>query len=57
MVGNPEFAIVDEAYPYIARRLLTDEAPRLRAALKYMLYGKSAVMDTDRLIDLLQALG
>jgi len=56
LVGNPEFAIVDEAYPYIARRLLTDEAPRLRAALKYMLYGKSAVMDTDRLIDLLQAL-
>lgn len=36
LVGNPEFAIVDEAYPYIAKRLLTDESPRLQAALKYM---------------------
>jgi aarF domain-containing kinase len=35
-VGNPNFAIVDEAYPYIARRLLTDKSPRMRAALRYM---------------------
>ena len=32
LVGNPEFAIIDEAYPYIARRLMTDNSPRLRAA-------------------------
>ena len=30
LVGNPGFAIVDEAYPYISKRLLTDESPRLR---------------------------
>ncbi|KAL6749542.1 ABC1 family-domain-containing protein [Haematococcus lacustris] len=56
LVGNPEFAIVDEAYPYIARRLLTDESPRLREALRYMVYGRTNVFDADRLIDLLIAL-
>ncbi|KAH9559914.1 hypothetical protein CY35_06G080200 [Sphagnum magellanicum] len=34
LVGNPDFAIVDEAYPYIAQRLLTDSSPRLREALR-----------------------
>lgn len=56
LVGNPDFAIVDEAFPYIAKRLLTDDTPRLRAALQYMVYGKSNVFDADRLIDLLMAL-
>eukprot|EP00595_Chromulina_sp_UTEXLB2642_P002956 CAMPEP_0196768098 /NCGR_PEP_ID=MMETSP1095-20130614/42333_1 /TAXON_ID=96789 ORGANISM="Chromulina nebulosa, Strain UTEXLB2642" /NCGR_SAMPLE_ID=MMETSP1095 /ASSEMBLY_ACC=CAM_ASM_000446 /LENGTH=469 /DNA_ID=CAMNT_0042137185 /DNA_START=816 /DNA_END=2222 /DNA_ORIENTATION=- len=57
LVGNPEFAIVDEAYPYISRRLLTDDTPRLRAALRYMIYGKNnKVLDVDRVIDMLQAL-
>ena len=51
-----QFAIVDEAYPYISKRLLTDESPRLRAALRYMVYGKGEVFDVDRMIDLLQAL-
>jgi predicted unusual protein kinase regulating ubiquinone biosynthesis (AarF/ABC1/UbiB family) len=36
LVGNPDFAIVDEAYPFVAKRLLTDDSPRLRAALQYM---------------------
>ena len=56
LVGNPQFAIVDEAYPYISRRLLTDDSPRLRAALRYMVYGQSQTFDVDRMIDLLQAL-
>merc|ERR1719421_708926 len=55
LVGNPQFAIVDEAYPYIAKRLLTDDSPRLRAALRYMVYGNSKSFDAERLIDLLQA--
>lgn len=53
-VGNPGFAIVDEAYPYISKRLLTDDSPRLREALRYMIYGKGNVFDVERLIDLLQ---
>jgi len=56
LVGNPNFAIIDEAYPYIARRLMTDESPRLKRTLKYMVYGRENEFDADRLIDLLQAL-
>ncbi|KAG9136132.1 hypothetical protein Leryth_003746 [Lithospermum erythrorhizon] len=55
LVGNPEFAIVDEAYPYIAQRLLTDESPRLRNALRYTIYGKSGVFDAERFIDVMEA--
>ncbi|KAJ8600957.1 hypothetical protein CTAYLR_006314 [Chrysophaeum taylorii] len=56
LVGNPDFAIVDEAWPYISRRLLTDPSPRMRAALKYMVYGRSRRFDVDRMIDMLLAL-
>jgi aarF domain-containing kinase len=56
LVGNPTFAIIDEAYPYIARRLMTDDSPRLKKALRYMVYGKEGQFDAERLIDLLQAL-
>ena len=56
LVGNPEFAIIDEAYPYIARRLMTDNSPRLKAALRYMVYGREGSFDAEKLIDLLQAL-
>ncbi|XP_072995694.1 uncharacterized protein [Typha latifolia] len=55
LVGNPDFAIVDEAYPYVAQRLLTDESPRLRNALRYTIYGKSGVFDAERFIDVMQA--
>eukprot|EP00897_Mesotaenium_endlicherianum_P003763 jgi/Mesen1/3414/ME000192S02579 len=55
LVGNPDFAIVDEAYPYIAQRLLTDPSPRLRAALKYTLYGRSDTFNADRFIDIMEA--
>ena len=54
-MGNPDFALVDEAYPYISKLLLTDDSPRLRAALTYMVYGKRRVFDAERLIDLLQS--
>ncbi|KAL9258255.1 hypothetical protein AKJ16_DCAP11482 [Drosera capensis] len=55
LVGNPDFAIVDEAYPYIAQRLLTDESPRLRNALRYTIYGKTGNFDAERFIDVMQA--
>ena len=56
LVGNPEFAIIDEAFPYIARRLLTDKSPRLQKTLRYMVYGRKGDFDAEKLIDLLQAL-
>lgn len=55
LVGNPDFAIVDEAYPYIAQRLLTDNSPRLRNALRYTIYGKSGIFDAERFIDVMEA--
>lgn len=55
LVGDPEFAIVDEAFPYIAKRLMTDDSPRLRAALRYMVYGQRDTFDAERIIDLLDA--
>jgi len=55
LVGDPGFAIVDEAYPYLSKMLLTDSSPRLREALKYTIYGKEGVFDVDRVIDILQA--
>ena len=55
LVGDPSFALVDEAYPYISKRLLTDSSPRLRASLQYMVYGTGKVFDADRLIDILES--
>lgn len=55
LTANPDFAIVDEAYPYISQRLLTDDSPRLRESLRYMVYGKNNVFDAERIVDLLDA--
>ena len=42
---------------YISKRLLTDDSPRLRAALRYMVYGRAESLQTSKsMIDLLQAL-
>jgi hypothetical protein len=35
---DPDFKVLGEAYPYIAKRLLTDPAPELRSSLKELLF-------------------
>ncbi|XP_028079655.1 uncharacterized protein LOC114281406 [Camellia sinensis] len=55
LVGDPDFAIIDEAYLYIAQRLLTDESPCLMSSLRYTIYGKFGVFDAERFIDVMQA--
>ena len=35
---DPSYSIVQECFPYIARRLLSDNHPRTRAALQQLLY-------------------
>lgn len=47
-----DFAIVDECFPYIARRLLADDSPRMQGALKTFLYGRSQRINVQRLEDL-----
>ena len=39
LTANEDYSIVSEAFPYLSRRLLTDDSPRAKAALRSMLYG------------------
>ena len=55
LTADENFAIIDESYPYLSKRLLTDDSPRLRAALRYMVYGRSSTFDAERIIDLMEA--
>ncbi len=50
---NPEFKIVDIAYPYVARRLLRGETPSLRARLLEVLF-KDGKFQWQRLENMLQ---
>lgn len=47
---DPNYSILQECYPYLAKRLLTDNSPRSRAALKNMIY-KDGQLATDKLIE------
>eukprot|EP00471_Norrisiella_sphaerica_P006270 CAMPEP_0184479412 /NCGR_PEP_ID=MMETSP0113_2-20130426/1150_1 /TAXON_ID=91329 /ORGANISM="Norrisiella sphaerica, Strain BC52" /LENGTH=896 /DNA_ID=CAMNT_0026857495 /DNA_START=618 /DNA_END=3308 /DNA_ORIENTATION=- len=47
--ANPDYSIVSECYPYLARRLLTDDHPRANAALKTILFGGQDTIDVDQL--------
>ena len=47
---DENYAIIQECYPYLARRLFTDDSPRARDALSAMLYGPGA--DASQGLDL-----
>jgi predicted unusual protein kinase regulating ubiquinone biosynthesis (AarF/ABC1/UbiB family) len=36
---DANYAIIDECFPYVARRMLADDSPRMRAALQSFVYG------------------
>jgi len=38
---SDDYSIVKQAFPYLSRRLLTDNSPRAKAALRSMIYGSS----------------
>lgn len=50
---EPEFKVLSKAYPYIAKRLLTDPSPQLRASLKDLLF-KDGSFRWNRLENLLR---
>jgi hypothetical protein len=54
---DPDYAIVQECMPYLSRRLLTDNNPRMRAALRQLLYGRGNRLDVERLSRMVSALG
>ncbi|KAK9823974.1 hypothetical protein WJX72_006718 [[Myrmecia] bisecta] len=54
---DPDYAIVKECFPYLSRRLLTDNHPRMRAALRQLLYGDKTRLDIARLQSLAAGFG
>jgi predicted unusual protein kinase regulating ubiquinone biosynthesis (AarF/ABC1/UbiB family) len=50
---DPNFKVLSEAYPYVAKRLLTDPAPELRESLKDLLF-KDSGFRWNRLENLLK---
>lgn len=50
---DPDFKVLSKAYPYVARRLLSDPAPELRASLKDLLF-KEGQFRWNRLENLLR---
>lgn len=50
---DPNFKVLSKAYPYVAKRLLTDPAPELRTSLKDLLF-KDGDFRWNRLENLLQ---
>jgi len=55
LTGDPEFKIIDEAYPYIAKRLLTDDSEYMKKALNNLILDKKGNLDIEELIDLLES--
>ena len=53
---DPQFKVLSKAYPYVAKRLLTDPAPQLRASLKDLLF-KDGSFRWNRLENLLRNAG
>lgn len=49
---DPNFKVLSKAYPYVAKRLLTDPAPELRASLRDLLF-KDGTFRWNRLENLL----
>ena len=41
---DPRYSIVKECFPYLARRLLTEDTPRMRKMLRSFLYGKDGTV-------------
>ncbi|EKX49226.1 hypothetical protein GUITHDRAFT_175426 [Guillardia theta CCMP2712] len=54
MIADDNYSILQECYPYLARRLVTDSSPRTRVALKEMLYGSASAssLNVSRLVNL-----
>ncbi len=50
---DPEFKVLSKAYPYVAKRLLTDPSPELRTSLRELLF-KDGELRWNRLENLLR---
>lgn len=48
LTADPTYSIVDECFPYLCRRLLTDDSARMREALRTFLYGDKKQLSVAR---------
>lgn len=48
------YSIVNQCFPFLARRLLTDDSPRVRLALKSFLYGSEQQLKVERVNDMIE---
>lgn len=54
LASDPNYKVLGAAYPWVARRLLTDTSPELRATLRRLLYDDSGMFRFDRMESLLE---
>jgi len=54
--SDPDYAILQECFPYLAKRLLSDDSPRARGALRTLLYGTGDELNLDQLQKVTQGL-
>lgn len=50
--SDPDYSILQECYPYLAKRLISDDSPRARGALRMLLYGKGDELDLSKVQEL-----
>lgn len=50
--SDSNYSILQECYPYLAKRLISDDSPRARGALRTLLYGKGDDLDLSKLQEL-----
>ena len=49
LTSDSNYSITKECFPYLAKRLISDDSPRARGALKMLLYGRKNVLDLTKL--------
>lgn len=54
LASDPDYKVLGAAYPWVARRLLTDPSPELRTTLRRLLYTPQGVFRFERLEALLE---
>ena len=52
--ANEDYSIIKSCFPYVSKRLVGDDDPRARKALRDLIYGASDAVDVDRLADLVE---
>ena len=49
--ADEDFSIISECFPYVAKRLLSDDSERAQSALKNMIYGAGGTFDPKTVVD------